>query len=96
MYMKEGLFIMKMNVLSVKETEFTDKQTNQVRKMWQVFLPDETGAVGYIYSTEPVKTGDSVDVRLSLTGMADSQPKSYIPKRLNSYSHINQNHPFNW
>ena len=64
MYMKEGLFIMKMNVLSVKETEFTDKQTNQVRKMWQVFLPDETGAVGYIYSTEPVKTGDSVDVRI--------------------------------
>ena len=55
---------MKMNVLSVKETEFTDKQTNQVRKMWQVFLPDETGAVGYIYSTEPVKIGDSVDVRI--------------------------------
>lgn len=64
MSMKEGFFIMKMNVLSVKETEFTDKQTNQVRKMWQVFLPDETGAVGYIYSTEPVKTGDFVDVRV--------------------------------
>ena len=64
MYMKEGFFIMKMNVLSVKETEFTDKQTNQARKMWQVFLPDETGAVGYIYSTEPVKIGDSVDVRV--------------------------------
>lgn len=64
MYMKEGFFIMKMIVLSVKETEFKDKQTNQVRKMWQVFLPDETGAVGYIYSTEPVKIGDSVDVRV--------------------------------
>lgn len=62
--MKEGFFIMKMIVLSVKETEFKDKQTNQVRKMWQVFLPDETGAVGYIYSTEPVKIGDSVDVRV--------------------------------
>ena len=62
MYMKEGLFIMKMNVLSVKETEFTNKQTNQARKMWQVFLPDETGAVGYIYSTEPVKIGDRKSV----------------------------------
>lgn len=55
---------MKMQVLSVKVSEFTDKQTGAKKQMWQIWAPDETGAVGTMYSTEPVSIGDTIEVKL--------------------------------
>lgn len=55
---------MKMMVLSVKEQNFTDRQNGAVRQMWQVWAPDETGAVGSMYSSEPVKVGQEIEVKL--------------------------------
>lgn len=55
---------MKMMVLSVKETSFKDKQTGQDRAMWQVFCADETGAVGSMYSAEPILSGQEIEVKL--------------------------------
>lgn len=72
---------MKMQVLSVKEQNFTDKQTGEVRKMWQVYCPDETGAVGSIYSTEPVRAGDQIEVKMLVNRDGRFAAKILNPKK---------------
>lgn len=57
---------MKYTVLSVQPNEFTDRQTGEVRKMWRVYCADSTGAVGSVYSTREIKTGESVDLEIAV------------------------------
>ena len=40
-----------VSVLSVQESEFTNKDTGERRKMWRVYAADPTGAVGSVWST---------------------------------------------
>ena len=53
-----------VSVLSVQESEFTNKDTGEKRKMWRVYAADPTGAVGSVWSNEQYFPGDIV--RLSL------------------------------
>lgn len=72
---------MKLMVLSVQESTFKDDKTGQERRMWRAYCPDETGAVGSVYSTEPVKTGDSVEVKLLVNRDGKFAPKIIHPKK---------------
>ncbi len=53
-----------VSVLSVQESEFTNKDTGEKRTMWRVYAADPTGAVGSVWSTEQYFPGDLI--RLSL------------------------------
>lgn len=46
-------------------TEFK-KDDGTSKTMWKVFLADDSGAVGCVYSTKPYKAGDSVILGLSV------------------------------
>lgn len=55
-----------MKVLSFQEMSFTDKSTGELRKMWRVYIADDTGAVGSVYHGKPVSIGATVNLGLAV------------------------------
>ena len=57
---------MKKTVLSVSKAVFRAKAAGERdREMWRVYLADQRGRVGRIYSARAVMPGDEVDVDLA-------------------------------
>lgn len=57
---------MTKQVLSVQPTTFTDQKDGSQKSMWKVFVADDSGAVGSIYSNKEVKTGDTITLGMSV------------------------------
>lgn len=56
-----------VSVLSVQESEFTNKDTGERRKMWRVYAADPTGAVGSVWSTIQYFPGDIIRLELAVS-----------------------------
>lgn len=55
-----------VSVLSVQETDFTNKETGERRKMWRVYAADSTGAVGSVWSGTQYFPGDIIRLELAV------------------------------
>jgi len=54
------------SVLSVQQSEFTNRETGERRKMWRVYVADATGAVGSVWATEQYFPGDLIKLGLAV------------------------------
>ncbi len=57
---------MKATVVSCCEKKFKDKETNKERIYYAVYIADQRGAVGMLYSNSLYKSGDSVNLEISI------------------------------
>ena len=55
-----------VSVLSVQESEFTNKDTGERRKMWRVYAAVPTGAVGSVWSTVQYLPGEIIRLELAV------------------------------
>lgn len=49
---------MERAVLSVSTVDFKDSKSGEIRVMYKVYIADDSGNVGYVYSTEQYAAGD--------------------------------------
>lgn len=65
-------------VLSVQSTTFKNDKDGTETQMWKVYIADDTGAVGCIYSRNEIRPGDTVTL-----GFAVNKDGKFIAKILN-------------
>lgn len=74
----------KKEVISVQKSSFTDKATGAEKTMWKVFISDDDGAIGSLYSSQPVVKGDTVNIGIVVNRDGKIvakiiQPKAEVP-----------------
>lgn len=57
---------MKTTVVSCCEKKFKDKESNEERIYYTVYIADNRGAVGTLYSDKAYKAGDSVELGITI------------------------------
>lgn len=83
---------MNFTAISVKMTEFMDKQTGGKRLMWQVYCKDSVGGIGSLFVARPCNEGDTVniDIVADRSGKLVAKIKDIIPKNNQNASSKNK------